>query len=216
MPTKAEQRERTREQILRVATRNFADSGYAGVALEDLVAEVGLTRGALYHHFGSKHGLFAAVVERAQTSVAEAVERDVARSEKRGEPAPAPFLAGCRAFLEASLAPEVRRILLVDGPAVLGWGDWREGDLDSSALLLEDGVAELVGAGVIRTHSVPTVTTMISGALNEVAIAGAGADDPQRAIDDAITTLARMLDGLGRPDGPAAERHPEFPQPHAT
>lgn len=197
MPTKAEQRERTRDEILRIATRRFAESGYAGVALEDLVAEAGLTRGALYHHFGSKPGLFAAVVERAQFAVADAVERAAGAG---GRPLDA-FLAGCRAFLEASLAPEVRRILLVDGPAVLGWGDWRDGDLESSARLLDDGVSELADAGVIAPRSLRTVTTMISGALNEVAIANATAADPQRGIDDAVATLARMIVGLA----PAAD-----------
>lgn len=192
MPTKAEQRERTREEILRIATRRFAESGYAGVALEDLVAEAGLTRGALYHHFGSKHGLFAAVVERAQFAVAEAVERAAAADAAPLEA----FLAGCRAFLEASLGPGVRRILLVDGPAVLGWGDWRDGDLESSARLLDAGVAELADAGVIAPRSLETVTTMISGALNEVAIANASARDPQRGIDEAVETLARLLTGL--------------------
>ncbi|MFE5671176.1 TetR family transcriptional regulator [Agromyces sp. NPDC056523] len=192
MPTKAEQRERTRDAILGIAARRFAESGYAGVALEEVVAEVGLTRGAVYHHFGSKHGLFAGVVERAQFAVAEAVER------ASGVDAPPmdAFLAGCRAFLEASLAPEVRRILLVDGPAVLGWDDWRDGDLESSARLLDAGVAELADAGVIARRSLGTVTTMVSGALNEVAIANASAADPQRGIDAAIATLARMLTGL--------------------
>lgn len=193
MPTKAEQRERTREEILRIATRRFAESGYAGVALEDLVAEAGLTRGALYHHFGSKHGLFAAVVERAQFAVAEAVERAAAAADAAPLDA---FLAGCRAFLEASLGSEVRRILLVDGPAVLGWRDWRDGDLESSARLLDAGVAELADAGVIAPRSLDTVTTMISGALNEVAIANASARDPQRGIDEAVDTLARLLAGL--------------------
>jgi AcrR family transcriptional regulator len=192
MPTKAEQRERTREEILRIATRRFAESGYAGVALEDLVAEAGLTRGALYHHFGSKHGLFAAVVERAQFAVAEAVEHAAAADAAPLEA----FLAGCRAFLEASLGSEVRRILLVDGPAVLGWGDWRDGDLESSARLLDAGVAELADAGIVAARSLGTVTTMISGALNEVAIANATAADPQRGIDDAVATLARMIAGL--------------------
>ncbi|MDQ0576297.1 TetR/AcrR family transcriptional regulator [Agromyces albus] len=192
MPTKAEQRERTRVAILEIAARRFAEHGYAGVALEDVVAEAGLTRGALYHHFGSKSGLFRAVVEHAQREVAHAVE--VAAS---GVEAPLEsFLAGCRAFLDASLAPEVRRILLVDGPAVLGWDDWREGDLDTSVRLLDEGVAELAEAGVIGGERLGTVTTMISGALNEVAIANATAADAAGEIDAAIDTLARLLSGL--------------------
>lgn len=192
MATKAEQRDRTRAEILRIATRRFAAAGYAGVALEDVMAEAGLTRGAVYHHFGSKRGLFQAVVDEAQQGVALAVERAAAGHDDVLDD----FLAGCRAFLEASLAPEVRRILLIEGPAVLGWGDWREGDLETSVRLLDEGVAELAEAGVIADRSLETVATMLSGALNEVAIANAAAPDPARGIDDAVETLRRFVLGL--------------------
>ncbi|GAA1810560.1 TetR/AcrR family transcriptional regulator [Agromyces neolithicus] len=191
MATKAEQRERTRAEIVRIATRRFAESGYAGVALEDLVAEAGLTRGALYHHFGSKQGLFQAVVEQAQAGVAEAVEHAASgHDDVLGD-----FLAGCRAFLEASLAPEVRRILLVDGPAVLGWDAWRDGDLDTSVRHLDAGVAELADAGVIDGE-LDTVAALLSGALNEVALVNARAHDHERGIDAAVDVVRRMLRGL--------------------
>lgn len=189
MATKAEQRDRTRSEIVRLATARFAVDGYAGVALEDLMAEAGLTRGALYHHFGSKRGLFQAVVEHAQLGVARAVEQAATGHDNVLDD----FLAGCRAFLEASLAPEVRRILLIEGPAVLGWGEWREGDLESSVRLLDEGVAELAEAGVIDDRSLDTVATMLSGALNEVAIANAAAPDPARGIDDAVAMLRRFV-----------------------
>ena len=198
MVTKVEQRERTRAEIVRLATAQFAEHGYAGVALEQLMAEAGLTRGALYHHFGSKQGLFQAVVEQAQHGVAAAVERASTGHATVVDD----FLAGCRAFLEASLAPEVRRILLIEGPAVLGWGEWREGDLDTSVRLLDEGIAELAAAGLIEWRSLDTVSTMLSGALNEVAIANAGSPDPARSIDDAVATLGRFLLGL-RPAGAA-------------
>ncbi|MFF2387700.1 TetR/AcrR family transcriptional regulator [Agromyces sp. NPDC058104] len=192
MATKAEQRERTRAEIVRLATARFAEHGYAGVALEELMSEAGLTRGALYHHFGSKQGLFQAVVEHAQRGVAQAVEHASTGHDDVLDD----FLAGCRAFLEASLAPEVRRILLIEGPAVLGWGDWREGDLETSVRLLDEGVAELAAAGLIDARSLGTVSTMLSGALNEVAIANAASSDPARGIDDAVETLGRFLLGL--------------------
>ncbi|GAA1766151.1 TetR/AcrR family transcriptional regulator [Agromyces humatus] len=192
MATKVEQRERTRAEIVRIATRRFAESGYAGVALEDLVAEARLTRGALYHHFGSKQGLFQAVVEQAQAGVAEAVEHAASGHLDVIDD----FLAGCRAFLEASLAPEVRRILLVDGPAVLGWDGWRDGDLDTSVRHLDAGVRELVDAGVIEDRELDTVTALLSGALNEVALVNARARDPERGIDAAVDTVRRMLRGL--------------------
>lgn len=191
MTTKAEQREHTRRLILDIAARRFAADGFAGVALEEVVAEAGLTRGALYHHFGSKTGLFRAVVDDAQRGVAE-----VERAASADLDPLASFLAGCRAFLEASLAPGVRRILLIDGPAVLGWGDWRDGDLDTSVRLLDEGVAELAAARVIRAERLGTLATMISGALNEVAIANASATDADAEIDAAVLTLERLLAGL--------------------
>lgn len=192
MPTKAEQRERTRAALLAIAARRFARDGYAGVALDDVVADAGLTRGALYHHFGSKEGLFRAVVEHAQHRVAAAVER---ASDGDG-PALERFLAGCRAFLEASLDDEVRRILLVDGPAVLGWQDWREGDLDTSVRLLDEGVEELAEAGILAPRDLATVSTMVSGALNELALAAAEGRDAAARIDAGIDILAGMLSGL--------------------
>ncbi|MGW4930043.1 TetR/AcrR family transcriptional regulator [Agromyces sp. NPDC004153] len=192
MATKAEQRERTRAEFVRIATVRFAERGYAGVALEDLVAEAGLTRGALYHHFGSKQGLFRAVVEHAQAGVADAVELAASGHDDALED----FLAGCRAFLEASLAPEVRRILLVDGPAVLGWDAWRAGDLDTSVRQLDAGMAELVEAGVIEDRALATVGAMISGGLNEVALANAASADPAAGIDEAVEVLRRLLRGL--------------------
>ncbi|QTX03901.1 TetR/AcrR family transcriptional regulator [Agromyces archimandritae] len=188
---KAEQRERTRAALVDIAARRFARDGYAGVALDDVVGEAGLTRGAVYHHFGSKQGLFRAVVEHAQHHVAGAVER----AADGDGPALARFLDGCRAFLEASLDHEVRRILLVDGPAVLGWADWREGDLDTSVPLLDEGVAELAAAGVIE-GDLAVVATMVSGALNELALAAAERRDAAARIDAGIATLERMLSGL--------------------
>lgn len=174
------------------AVREFGSRPFDVVTVGELAAAADVTTGALYHHFGSKTGLFRAVVEDAQRGVADIVERAASADL---DPL-ASFLAGCRAFLEASLAPGVRRILLIDGPAVLGWGDWRDGDLDTSVRLLDEGVAELAAARVIRAERLGTLATMISGALNEVAIANASATDAAVEIDAAVLTLERLLAGL--------------------
>lgn len=83
----------------------------------DIVREAGLTRGALYHHFRSKKGLFLAVLEAAQQSIASRVEEEAGGSEDPWTQ----LLLGCRAFMKEAVEPRNRRILLVDGPAVLGW-----------------------------------------------------------------------------------------------
>ena len=116
MSTRAEQRAATRARLVAAARERFAEHGYAAVSLPEVVAAAGVTKGALYHQFASKRDLFRAVLADVQAQVAAEVEAAAARSGS--------LLAGCEAFLRASTAPGVERIMLVDGPAVLGWAVW--------------------------------------------------------------------------------------------
>lgn len=196
--TKAAQRDRSRALLITVATERFARDGYHATALEGLVADAGLTRGALYHHFASKIGLFEAVLQSALESVAEAVEQ----ASDGDAPARTRFLSGCRAFLEASVDPAVRRILLVDGPIVLGWDAWRDGDSATSARLLDVGLQELVDAGDVDERDLAAVSAMLSGALNEVALSLGDRSEPEPEIDAAMRVLERFLGGLAAPERP--------------
>jgi AcrR family transcriptional regulator len=151
------------------------------VGLEEVAAEAGVTRGAVYHHFRSKKALFEAVLAQVQAGVALAIEEAAV-----GEPWEQ-LERGCRAFLAVSVAPEVRRILLVDAPAVLGWETWREHDA-AGTRLLEEGLAA-VGQG-------PAVAALLNGAMNEAALWIAAADDPSEALAEAWTGLRTMLRSL--------------------
>ena len=128
-----EQSEITARRILRVAGELFGERGYAAVGLAEVAASAQVTRGAVYHHYGSKQALFAAVAAVAQQRVGQLVSdaADAAGGPWEG------LIAGCRAFLDASVAGAHRRILLVDAPAVLGWNTWRAQDAAASGHLLQ-------------------------------------------------------------------------------
>lgn len=191
--TKAEQREQTIQELIGIARELFSRDGYAGAATEEIVARAGVTRGALYHHFGSKEGLFRAVLEKVQADIAERVEvaANAAEADNWRQ-----LSAGCRAFLEASLDPQIRRIALIDAPAVLGWEVWREVDAANSARLLQAGLQELADAGQIRALPLVAVAHLLSGAMNEAALWIAGAPDPQIALAEASAGLEALLNGL--------------------
>lgn len=182
----------TRAWLLAVARPLFAERGFHGVAAEEIVAAAGLTRGALYHHFGGKEGLFAAVCDEVQAEVAARID-DAAAAEPD---AWAALGAGCRAFLAAGLDPAVRRILLLDGPPVLGWDRWREIDERHGFRLLEEGLAAAMAAGDLAPQPVAPLARLLTGAMNEAVLWAARADDPQRAAAEATAAFDRILAGL--------------------
>jgi len=186
--TKAES-EATAERVRSTAAALFASHGFATVGLEQIALAANVTRGAVYHHFTSKRGLFEAVANRAQQEVADAVS-----GAANAEPDPwAGLLAGCRAFLTASLSNAHRRVLLVDAPSVLGWAVWRKQDASASGQRLEEALRELSDGGVISIHSVAGTAALLSGAMNEAALHIAESEDASAAFESVWVDLERML-----------------------
>jgi AcrR family transcriptional regulator len=195
--TKAAQREATIQRLLAIARDHFTRLGYAHTATEDIVREAGVTRGALYHHFESKQGLFEAVVNVVQAEVAARIEAAAtAESSLWGQ-----FVAGCHAFLAVALDPTIQRILLIDAPAVLGWERWREIDAEHGTRSLYEILTTLQTEGVIRTASVDALTHLLTGAMNEAALWIARGEQPEQALDDASRALEEMLNALRTPRG---------------
>lgn len=180
-----EQSEATARTVLVTAQELFAKHGYEAVGLEQVAADAGVTRGAVYHHFGSKKGLFEAVLDEAQSQVSAAITQAAP-----GEGWDA-IEAGCKAFLRASISPGVRRIMLVDAPAVLGWTTWRRSDARHSARLLEEGLESLIGPEEDRG----AIAALLSGAMNEAAMWIAEGGD----IASAERALSRVLRSLRSP-----------------
>ncbi|QRN80037.1 MAG: TetR/AcrR family transcriptional regulator, partial [Nocardiopsis sp. BM-2018] len=163
---RAEQRARTRSSLIRQGRRLFTEHGYGGVGLAEIVAAAEVTKGALYHHFDGKAALFRAVLEQVQREVGATVaEAADARTDPWEQ-----LTAGCRAFLATSTAPDVRRIMLVDGPAVLGWREWRALDDSSSARHLAEALTSLIEAGLLAPQPVAPLARLLSGAMNEAAL----------------------------------------------
>ncbi|WP_116247090.1 TetR/AcrR family transcriptional regulator [Nocardiopsis sp. FIRDI 009] len=188
---RARQRERTRRALVGHARRLFAEHGYAEVGLAQVVAAASVTKGALYHQFDGKADLFRAVLEEVQAEVAATVA-------EAAEIHDDPWLrltAGCRAFLTASTDARVQRIMLVDGPAVLGWDAWRAMDEAGSARHLAEALTASADAGLLRPQPITPLARLLSGAMNEAALwlAASGTD---RDLEDVWTALSGMLESL--------------------
>ncbi|MDP4509331.1 TetR/AcrR family transcriptional regulator [Nonomuraea turcica] len=188
---RAQQREQTRQALLRESRRLFAAQGYGAVSLSEIVAEAGVTKGALYHLFDSKAALFRAVLEQVQQEVAETV----AQTADVHDDLWTRLTAGCQAFLTASTTPGIQRIMLIDGPAVLGWNEWRAMDEAASARHLADVLTVLIEQGTIAPQPVAPLTHLLSGAMNEAALWLAESDDPAD-LPATQAALAQLLDAL--------------------
>jgi AcrR family transcriptional regulator len=190
--TKAQQREATTARLIEVACAIFTRDGYANAATEEIVQQAGVTRGALYHHFGSKEGLFQAVLNEVQRQVGGRIEAATAGHHD----IQAQLIAGCSAFLEASLDPQVQRIMLIDAPAVLGWSLWRELDAQYSMKSLREALEALMAEGSLPRLPLDALTHLLSGAMNEAALWIAQAPDPQAALAEGVEALTYLLKAL--------------------
>ncbi len=182
----------TRSALITAGRRLFAGHGYEAVSSEALVAEAGVTRGALYHHFDGKRGLFAAVFEAVEAEFAGSFEF----AALSGDDPLAVLLAAVDQFLELSLDAEVQRIALLDGPAVLGWEAWHEVEARHGLGLIEAGLGAAMEAGQIPRLPLGELSLMLLGALVEAALQLARADDPEAARERAAVALRALLEGL--------------------
>ncbi|QTI67381.1 TetR family transcriptional regulator [Gordonia polyisoprenivorans] len=176
----------TAQRVLDAATELFSSRGFADVSLDDVAGAAGVTRGAVYHHYRNKAGLFGAVAARLQARVADAV---VHAAEASGADPGDQLRAGSHAFLDAITSATAVRILLIDAPSVVGWQEWRRLDAENSAAHLRDA---LRAAGV-GEELLDATTAQLSGAMNETAlwIAQHATTDVARA--QAHSALDRLL-----------------------
>jgi len=194
--TKAAQSEATTAALIAAARALFAERGYAGVGTEEIVQRAGVTRGALYHHFkGGKEDLFQAVLVQLATETTERVMRAALAVDDPFEA----LIVGANAFLDACTTTEVQRIMLVDGPSVLGWDVWREADSGQALELLEAALQRAMDAGRMIPQPSRPLAHVLIGALDEAAMVVARADDRQAARAEMGGTLRRLFDGLRGP-----------------
>ena len=191
--TQVERTEATREALIAAARRLFTERGYEEVGTQEIVRAAGVTRGALYHHYGDKASLLEAVYNRIEAESTERVARIVLGSELHS-PLEA-MKAGIEAFLEECEKPELRQIALRDAPAVLGWERWREIGAANGLGLIEASLAAAIEAGELRPVPVRPTAHLLMGALDEAAMLLARNERPEARIE-VTEVLAGLLDGF--------------------
>jgi AcrR family transcriptional regulator len=184
--------QQTRERVIAAARALFAQHGYFNTSTNDIVVAAGVgTRGALYHHFADKQTLFRAVFEQVEVDLTNAAGETVS-----GASGFEVLANGLSSFLDASLDGEIRQILLIDGPAVLGWQVWREIEegfgLGSIRAMLTAGQAD----GSIRAVDVGAMAHLLLSAVDEAALFIAHATDPAAAREQAGNALSALLAGV--------------------
>ena len=188
---RTEMMEENRAKLVRAARTAFSAKGYAAASMDELTAEVGLTRGALYHNFGDKRGLLAAVVAELDGEMA-------ARARNAAETAPdgwEALLAEGSAYIEMALDPQVRRIVLLDGPAFLG--DPSTWPSQNACLeLTRQAVAGLVASGIMKPVDVEAAARLLCGAALNAALWVAASDEPRAVLPRAIEAFRAMATGL--------------------
>jgi AcrR family transcriptional regulator len=192
--SQTERSEATRAALVGAARPLFAESGYAGVGTEEIVRAAGVTRGALYHHFDGKRDLFEAVYVQIEVELAERIADGALSS---GAEAPLEAMrAGAEMFLQACTVPEVQRIVLLDGPSVLGWDRWREIAAEHGLGLIEATLQAGIDAGAIAEQPVRPLAHVLMGALDEAAMLVGRAEDPEAALVEVGRTIDTLLAAL--------------------
>lgn len=188
---RAEKMEETRQRLLAAARVAFAEKGYAAASMDDLTAAVGLTRGALYHHFGDKRGLLLAVVTEIDAAMA-------ARAHAIGQQCGSlwdALLAEGAAYIDMAREPEVQRIVLLDGPAVLG--DPSQWPSQNSCLQTTTQVLRrLIADGTVRAVDPEAAARLINGAALNAALWVAASNTPEEVLPKAQEAFRVLASGL--------------------
>jgi AcrR family transcriptional regulator len=185
--TNPERADATRTALLQAARSLFVQRGYAGTSTPEIVAAAHVTRGALYHHFADKRDLFRAVLEREARAVAEEIE---ASASPNLSPQDA-LVEGSMAYLEAMSVPGRTRLLLVDGPAVLGPAEMAAIDEAHAARTLREGL-EAIAASLQRPFPVPAMTALLSAAFDRAALAIESGAEPAEFKAAMISLVERV------------------------
>jgi AcrR family transcriptional regulator len=188
---RVEMMEENRARLIAAARKAFAERGYAAASMDDLTAEVGLTRGAIYHNFGDKRGLLAAVVNQIDAEMASRAQEIGAQAEDGWEG----LLAEGAAYIEMALDPEVQRIVLLDGPAVLG--DPSQWPSQSSCLqATRRTVEQLIVQGILKPVDAEAAARLLNGAALNAALWIAASDDPTDVFPKAVEAFRCLATGL--------------------
>lgn len=181
----------TREKLIKAAREAFATRGFADSSMDELTAQAGLTRGALYHHFGDKKGLLQAVIAQIDGEM-------MARLGAILENAPTAwdgFVDESVAYIMMATEPEIQRIMLLDGPAALG--DPSQWEMQNACIRsTQRSLEKLMEERIIREVDALATSRLINGALLSAALWIAHAADPQAVSKQAVDSFVVLVEGL--------------------
>lgn len=181
----------TRAKLLAAGRHAFGTVGYAESSMDDFTAAAGLTRGALYHHFGDKKGLLQAVIREIDAEMTQRLHKvsDGAPTRWQG------FVDECATYIEMALEPEIQRIMFRDGPAVLGdISQWPT--TNGCVAALKQSLSELKQDGVIIDIDEEVTARLINGASSNAALWIANSENPQETSKRAVQGFRTLLEGL--------------------
>jgi AcrR family transcriptional regulator len=184
----------TKRALVDVAEELFTEHGYAATSLDAIVAGARVTKGALYHHFSGKQALFEAVFERVETDASRTIQRAIKGKRDPWEKA----LAGLRAFLEVVQEARYRRIVISEGPSVLGYERYREQEERSTFANVVDIVRSVVNAGTwtLDEPMLQTFARIFFGAMSSAGESVASAEDPEAAAARVEAAIGFILAGF--------------------
>jgi AcrR family transcriptional regulator len=178
---RAEMIQETRSKLIKAARQAFAEKGYADSSMDDLTAAAGLTRGALYHHFGGKPGLLQAVIEQIDNEMVERLSAIIADAETTWDG----FINESIAYIEMALEPEIQRLVLLDGPAVLG---------DPSQWPSQNACMRSTQRSIQKL--IEATSRLIMGGLLSASSWIAHSEDPRTASSKAVESFVALVSGL--------------------
>ena len=192
--TQAERSAATQQALLEAARRLWGERGYAEVSTPEIAEAAGVTRGAMYHQYADKAALFRAVIEAMDVEIIERLQTEVAAAQPK---TPADTMhAMANAWLDIAGEPEVRQLMLLDAPSVIGWREYREMSESNSVQRAEALLKAAIDAGQLRPQPLRPLALVLLGALEEAAIYLAGAEDPAQARDEVRAVVRDLIDGI--------------------
>jgi AcrR family transcriptional regulator len=178
--------------LIAAARELFTSRGYHEVGVRDFTAQAGVTRGALYHHFPDKQALFLAVFDAVERDLMSETPNDSGSSRDLWTR----FREGIQFYLSAVARPDVQRITLIDGPAVLGWPRWRQLEEGYGLGTITAALKAAMSGQLIKPRPIEPLAHLLFGSIMEAALLVAHSDNPKRRSAEVGRALDDLLAGL--------------------
>lgn len=194
MARQAERSEASRKAIMKAAMSLFGKRGFTATSIDEIAAEAGLAKGAVYHHFANKQALFEEVLKHTSAALAAEIAIEVA-----GASDVLTMLSrGTQAYFDACARRRYGQIILKDGPAVLGWARWREIDEDHFGRAIPAALTAAMDQGLMERAPIGPLSRLLLGAVTEAATACAASSDPAATGREHAAAFQHLIQGLRR------------------